>query len=114
MELDEGRLDRAFAALSDPIRRRIIARLSISDATVKELAAPFEISIQAVSKHLQVLEAAGLISRSRDAQKRPCHLVKDNLAQLTGWINNYSSSAEEKFQRLETLLGADPAETGRN
>ncbi|GAA1048452.1 ArsR/SmtB family transcription factor [Arthrobacter russicus] len=113
MEFDEDRLDRAFAALGDPIRRRIIARLSISDATVKELAAPFDVSIQAISKHLQVLEAAGLISRSRDAQKRPCHLIKDNLAQLTGWINEYSSSVGEKFHRLEEVLDAGPAEAGR-
>nr|WP_325050139.1 metalloregulator ArsR/SmtB family transcription factor [Renibacterium salmoninarum] len=108
MDSDEEQLDRAFAALGDPVRRQIIARLSISDATVKELAAPFKISLQAISKHLQILEAASLISSGKDAQRRPRHLLKANLAQLTDWINAYSSSAEEKFQRLEGLLAKDP------
>lgn len=102
--LSAEQLDRAFAALSDPVRRKIIARLAISDATVNELAAPFEISLQAISKHLQVLQAAGLISRRKEAQRRPCHLVKENLAQLTTWIDEYSTEQEHKFQRLEALL----------
>ncbi|AJT40512.1 ArsR/SmtB family transcription factor [Psychromicrobium lacuslunae] len=103
-QLTAEELDRAFAALSDPIRRQIIARLSISDATVNELAAPFDISLQAISKHLQVLQNAGLISRRREAQRRPCHLIRENLAQLTAWINEYSTEQEQKFQRLEALL----------
>jgi DNA-binding transcriptional ArsR family regulator len=102
-ELDE-RLDRAFAALGDPVRRALIARLSRGDATVNELAEPFSITKQAVSRHIQVLEAAGLITRSRDAQRRPCHLNAAALEELTGWIDRYRLVAEQRHRRLDAVL----------
>ncbi len=97
-------LDRAFLALADPVRRAIVARLSRGDATVNELAAPFAITKQAVSKHIQVLEHAGLVTRSRDAQRRPVHLDAAALEQLTAWIDHYRLIAEERFRRLDALL----------
>lgn len=99
-------LDRAFAALADPVRRAIIARLSRGPATVNELAEPFEISKQAVSKHIQVLEHAGLVTRTRDAQRRPVHLNADRLEALTAWIDRYRLIHEQQFRRLDALLGA--------
>lgn len=106
MTIDEAeeRLDRAFAALGDPVRRAMIARLSRGDATVNELAEPFAITKQAVSRHIQVLEAAGLITRSRDAQRRPCHLNAAALEELTGWIDRYRLAAEQRFRRLDAVL----------
>lgn len=100
----DDRLDRAFAALADPIRRRIIARLSRGPATVNELAEPFEITKQAVSKHIQVLEQAGLVTRSRDAQRRPVHLDPVQLEALTAWIDRYRLQSEEQYRRLDALL----------
>jgi DNA-binding transcriptional ArsR family regulator len=97
-------LDRAFAALSDPVRRRIVARLSLSDATVNELAAPFAITKQAISRHIQVLEHAGLISRSRDAQRRPCHLEPVQLEALTGWLDALRLETERRHRRLDEVL----------
>ena len=97
-------LDRAFAALSDPVRRRIIARLSRGQATVNELAEPFEITKQAVSKHIQVLEQAGLVTRSREAQRRPVHLNPARLETLTAWVDKYRLVHEERFRRLDALL----------
>jgi DNA-binding transcriptional ArsR family regulator len=99
-------LDRAFLALADPVRRRLIARLSRGPATVNELAEPFEMTKQAVSKHIQVLEHAGLITRSRDGQRRPCHLAPAALEELTAWIDSYRLVAEAQFRRLEALLGS--------
>ena len=101
---EEDGLDRAFAALADPVRRRIIARLSRGQATVNELAEPFEITKQAVSKHIQVLEQAGLVTRSRDAQRRPVHLNADRLEALTAWIDEYRLVHEQQFRRLDALL----------
>lgn len=98
------RLDHAFAALSDPVRRAIVARLSRGPATVNELAELFPISKQAVSKHIAVLASAGLITRSRDAQRRPCHLDPAALEALTGWLDRYRLIAERQFRRLDTLL----------
>lgn len=110
-------LDRAFAALSDPVRREIIARLSRGQATVNELAEPFEITKQAVSKHIQVLEQAGLVTRTRDAQRRPVHLNPVQLEALTGWVDKYRLIHEEQFRRLdavlETIDGARGAEDKR-
>lgn len=107
----DAALDRAFLALADPVRRRLIARLSRGPATVNELAEPFEMTKQAVSKHIQVLEHAGLITRSRDGQRRPCHLAPAALEELTAWIDSYRLVAEAQFRRLETLLGsADTAD----
>lgn len=97
-------LSRTFAALADPIRRDIVVRLSIGDATVSELAAPYDVSLQAVSKHLKVLEESGLVSRSRDAQRRPAHLEADALRELTTWIERYQLQAEERFSRLDGVL----------
>lgn len=97
-------LNRAFAALADPVRRSMVARLALGDATVNELAAPFDITVQAVSKHLQVLQNAGLITRRREAQRRPCHLDAEALGALTEWIDSYRRTAEERFARLDAVL----------
>ncbi len=104
MSVDEDALDRAFTALGDPVRRALIARLSRGEATVNELAEPFGITKQAVSRHIQVLEAAGLITRSRDGQRRPCHLDSSALEDLTSWIDGYRLAAEARFRRLDALL----------
>ncbi|HEY4606958.1 MAG TPA: metalloregulator ArsR/SmtB family transcription factor [Acidimicrobiia bacterium] len=100
----DERLDRAFSALADPIRRRMIARLSRGSATVNELAEPFEITKQAVSKHIQVLEQAGLVTRTRDAQRRPVHLNPSQLEAMTAWIDRYRLISEEQYRRLDALL----------
>lgn len=101
---DPDTLNRAFMALADPVRRAIVARLSRGDATVNELAEPFAITKQAVSKHIQVLEQANLVTRSRDAQRRPVHLNAATLEQLTAWIDRYRLIAEDRFRRLDALL----------
>ena len=103
--LDED-LDRAFLALADPVRRAMVARLARGPATVNELAAPFDITKQAVSKHIQVLERAGLVTRSREAQRRPVHLDSAALEQLTEWIDKYRLDAERNYRRLDGLLAA--------
>lgn len=103
-DVAEVHLDRAFLALADPVRRGIIARLSTGPATVNELAEPFQITKQGVSKHIQVLEAAGLISRSRHGQTRPCHLEPLALEALTEWIDTYRLVAEGRFRRLDGML----------
>ena len=97
-------LSRAFAALADPTRRDLVARLAVGDATVGELAAPYDVSVQAVSKHLQVLERAGLVSKTREAQRRPVHLEAETLGLMTGWIERYQRRAEERARRLESVL----------
>lgn len=107
----DDRLDRAFTALADPVRRRMIARLSRGPATVNELAEPFEISKQAVSKHIQVLEQAGLVTRTRDAQRRPVHLNAAQLEALTAWIDKYRLIHEQQFRRLDALLGTTTTPT---
>ncbi|WP_137147593.1 helix-turn-helix transcriptional regulator [Mycolicibacterium sp. CR10] len=101
-----AQLDRAFMALADPVRRAMVARLSRGPATVNELAVPFTITKQAVSKHIQVLEQAGLVSRTRDAQRRPVHLEAAALEQLTSWIDRYRLDAERNYRRLDVLLAA--------
>src|SRR5690606_23719247 len=100
----EEKLDRAFMALADPVRRKLVARLSRGPATVNELAEPFTITKQAVSRHIQVLEAAGLITRTRDGQRRPCHLDPAALEALTGWIDTYRLTAERQYRRLDAVL----------
>ena len=100
------RLSRVFAALADPTRRDLVARLAAGDATVSELAAPYDVSMQAVSKHLKVLEDAGLVRRSRDAQRRPAHLDAEVLDLMTKWIERYRRQAEERYSRLDALLAA--------
>jgi DNA-binding transcriptional ArsR family regulator len=102
-EHDE-RLDRAFLALADPVRRAIISRLSRGPATVNELAEPFPITKQAVSKHIQQLEAAGLVTRTRDAQRRPVHLDPAQLEALTAWIDRLRLTYEAQYRRLDALL----------
>jgi DNA-binding transcriptional ArsR family regulator len=103
-EMDEDKLSRVFAALSDPTRRDIVARLSAGDATVGELAQPYGVSVQAVSKHLKVLEDAGLVSHSKDAQRRPRHLEAEVFDLMTKWIERYRRQAEERFRRLDAVL----------
>lgn len=101
-------LSRVFAALADPTRRDMVARLAVADATVNELAEPFAMSLQAVSKHLRVLEDAGLVSRSREAQRRPAHLEAEVLDLMTAWIERYRRQAEERYRRLDAVLDELP------
>ena len=107
-------LSRVFAALGDPTRRDIVARLAAQDATVGELAAPYDVSLQAVSKHLKVLEDAGLVTRTRDAQRRPCHLEAEAFDLMTKWIERYRSEAEERYQRLDAVLAQMQGRTIRS
>src|SRR6478609_1837712 len=100
-------LSRAFQALADPIRRDLVARLAADgDASVGDLAAPYDVTVQAVSKHVKVLEEAGLVSRSRDAQRRPVHLEAEVLDLMTKWIERYRREAEERFGRLDHVFAA--------
>ena len=98
------RLDATFAALADPTRRAILARLARREASVTELARPFAISQPAISKHLRVLERAGLISRGRDAQRRPCRIEAGPLAEADRWLENYRRVWEGNYRRLDALL----------
>ena len=102
--VEHDRLSRVFAALADPTRRDMVARLAAGDATVGELAEPYDVSLHAVSKHLKVLEDAGLVRRSRDAQRRPVHLEAEVFDLMTKWIERYQRQAEERFRRLDDLL----------
>jgi DNA-binding transcriptional ArsR family regulator len=97
-------LSKVFAALGDPIRRDMVARLADADATVSELAERYDVSMQAVSKHLKVLEGSGLVSRSRVAQTRPVHLEPEVFDLMTKWIERYRRQAEERYQRLDSVL----------
>ena len=106
--MSEDQLSRVFAALADPTRRDIVARLAVGDATVGQLAAPYDVSVQAVSKHLKVLEDAGLVTGSRDAQRRPRHLEADVFDLMTHWIERYRRRAEERYRRLDAVLAAMP------
>ncbi|HEX7746007.1 MAG TPA: metalloregulator ArsR/SmtB family transcription factor [Micromonosporaceae bacterium] len=107
-------LSRVFAALADPTRRAILARLADGNATVNELAAPFSISLQAVSKHLKVLEAAGLITRGRDAQWRPCRLEPEPLRQVAEWAEQYRRHWDERFEHLDSYLRELTKERGND
>jgi DNA-binding transcriptional ArsR family regulator len=98
------RLTDVFGALADPTRRDMVARLAIGDATVTELAEPYDVTVQAVSKHLKVLEDAGLVSRSRDAQRRPVHLQAEVFDLMTKWIERYRRLAEERYRKLDAVL----------
>jgi DNA-binding transcriptional ArsR family regulator len=102
--VSDDRLSRVFSALADPTRRDIVARLATGDATVNELAEPYEVTVQAVSKHIRVLEDAGLVSRTRDAQRRPCHLEGEVFDLMTRWIERYRREAEDRFLRLDAVL----------
>ncbi|HEV7721504.1 MAG TPA: metalloregulator ArsR/SmtB family transcription factor [Iamia sp.] len=101
-------LDRVFSALADPTRRDIVARLCDGDATVNELAKPYDVSLQAVSKHLKVLEDAGLVTRTREAQRRPVHLEAEVFDLMTKWIERYRRQAEERYRRLDDVLRSLP------
>ncbi|GAB3391582.1 metalloregulator ArsR/SmtB family transcription factor [Humibacter soli] len=107
-DANDEHLDRAFHALGDRVRRAIIARLSRGPATVNELAEPFGITVQAVSRHIHVLEEAGLVTRSRDAQRRPVHLNPGELERLTAWIDGYRLAHESSFRALDAVLAAMP------
>lgn len=100
----EDRLSLVFSALADPTRRDMVARLAVGDATVNELAAPYQVTVQAVSKQIKVLQDAGLVSRSRDAQRRPVHLEAGVFDLMTKWIERYRREAEERFSRLDAVL----------
>jgi DNA-binding transcriptional ArsR family regulator len=104
MDSNDEQLDLIFAALADPTRRAILAQLAQGEATVNELAEPFAISLPAISKHLKVLERAGLISRGREAQWRPCRLEPAPLEEAQNWIGTYREIWEESFSRLDDLL----------
>ena len=102
--MTDEQLSSTFAALADPTRRAILSRLAGGEAAVTELAEPFDMSLPAVSKHLKVLERAGLIARSRDAQWRPCHLEPAPLKEVADWIGHYRKFWEESFDRLDEYL----------
>jgi DNA-binding transcriptional ArsR family regulator len=115
--MDSERLDDTFAALADPTRRAILARLMAGAASVTELAEPFDMTLPAVSKHLKVLERAGLITRGREAQWRPCRLEADPLREVADWVEGYRrfwEESERRYERLDNYLreaqrkGADP------
>lgn len=97
-------LSAVFAALADPTRRDLVARLTVADATVNELAAPYDITVQAVSKHLRVLQDAGLVTKGRRAQTRPVHLEAEVFDLMTAWIERYRRQAEERYRRLDAVL----------
>ena len=99
-------LSRVFAALADPTRRDMVARLTEADHTVGDLAEPYAVSLQAVSKHLRVLEDAGLVSRTRDAQRRPVHLEAEVFDLMTKWIERYRRRAETRFAALDAVLAS--------
>jgi DNA-binding transcriptional ArsR family regulator len=97
-------LSDVFSALADPTRRDIVARLAAGDATVTELAEPYDVTVQAISKHLKVLEDAGLVSKTKDAQRRPVHLEAEVFDLMTKWIERYRQLAEERYRRLDAVL----------
>jgi DNA-binding transcriptional ArsR family regulator len=101
-------LDRVFAALADPTRRDIVARLAVGDASVGALAAPYDVSVQAVSKHLKVLEDAGLVRRTSAGHRAPVHLEAEVFDLMTKWIERYRRLAEDRYRRLDAVLAAMP------
>jgi DNA-binding transcriptional ArsR family regulator len=104
MDMDTDPLSTTFAALADPTRRAILARLALGQATVTELAAPFDMSLPGISKHLKVLQRAGLIEQGRQAQWRPCRLAPEPLREVDRWIEQYRRHWEESFERLSDYL----------
>jgi DNA-binding transcriptional ArsR family regulator len=106
-------LSRVFAALADPTRRDLVARLAAGDATVGELAEPYSVSVQAVSKHLRVLADAGLVSRALPAHRAPVHLEAEVFDLMTKWIDRYRRQAEERYRRLDEVLASMPGPTNR-
>lgn len=110
--MDDEQLSRVFAALADPTRRDIVSRLAVGDATVGELAEPYAVSVQAVSKHIKVLSDAGLVTQRKDAQRRPCHLEAEVFDLMTKWIERYRRQAQERYERLDAVL-ADLQDDGQ-
>jgi len=108
----QDRLDATFTALADPTRRAMVARLAAGDATVNELAAPFDLTLPGISKHLKVLERCGLISRSRRAQFRPCHLEWDALDSAVSWLEDNRRVWAERFDKLDEHLAAIQEQSG--
>jgi DNA-binding transcriptional ArsR family regulator len=104
----DHRLSRVFAALADPTRRDMVARLAGGDTTLTALAEPYDVSVQAVAKHLRVLEDAGLVTRTREAQRRPVHLEAEVFDLMTKWIERYRRLAEERYRRLDEVLRTMP------
>jgi DNA-binding transcriptional ArsR family regulator len=104
MDMETDSLSTTFAALADPTRRAILARLAIGEATVSELAAPFDMSLPGISKHLKVLQRAGLVEQGRQAQWRPCRLAPAPLREVAGWVEQYRRHWEESFERLSDYL----------
>ena len=102
--MDSDQLSRVFAALADPTRRDMVARLAGGDATVGELAEPYDVSVQAVSRHVKVLADAGLVTQRKDAQRRPCHLEAEVFDLVTKWVERYRRQAQERFERLDAVL----------
>ena len=102
--MDTDHLSTTFAALADPTRRAILARLAVGEATVTELAAPFDMSLPGISKHLKVLQRAGLIEQGRQAQWRPCRLAPEPLREVAGWVEQYRRHWEASFSQLDTYL----------
>lgn len=109
---DQDRLSQAFAALADPTRRDIVARLTDGAAGVQEIAENYPISLQAVSKHLKVLEQAGLVTKTKDAQRRQVHLEAEVFDLMTKWIERYRRQVEERYRRLDALLDEMPDDPG--
>ncbi|MCU1369429.1 MAG: transcriptional regulator, ArsR family [Ilumatobacteraceae bacterium] len=103
-------LSRVFSALADPTRRDLVARLASGDATLSQLAEPYDVSVQAVSKHLRVLQDAGLVTKGRDAQRRPVHLEAEVFDLMTKWIERYRREAEARYRRLDDVLRDLPAD----
>ncbi len=104
MAVADDELSRVFAALADPTRRDMVARLAVGDATVGELADPYDVSIQAVSKHIKVLAQAGLVTQTKVAQRRPCHLEAEVFDLMTKWIERYRQQAQARYERLDAVL----------
>jgi DNA-binding transcriptional ArsR family regulator len=104
MRMSQDPLSTTFAALADPTRRAILARLAVGEATVTELAAPFDMSLPGISKHLRVLQRAGLIEQGRQAQWRPCRLAPEPLREVAGWVEQYRRHWEDSFERLSDYL----------
>src|SRR6478752_5487270 len=102
--MSDDQLSRVCAALADPTRRDMVARLAAGDTTVGELAEPYDVSVQAVSKHVKVLADAGLVSQRKDAQRRPCHLEAEVLDLMTKWIDRYRQQAQARYERLDEVL----------
>lgn len=107
-------LNKMFAALADPIRRDMVARLSTGDTTLSELASSYDVSLQAVAKHLKVLETSGLVTRGKEAQRRPVHLEANVFDLMTAWIERYRQHAEHRYRRLDTVLSEMDSETTTN